>query len=448
MNATTPARRVTSVLLGIIMLMAGMVATAPFAHAAEWPPVIDSGGGNGGSNPPGGGVGGGGGAGGGGGGGGTTLPPSARTERINLPASGVTIIDVPRYGTKTCGRKADGRYAVAVTYLAWYGAGSGGAGGSDGLVRVTNVNCVYPPSPILTTIYCPLWLSGVITGPQGNPVVSSRTIENTGRRTTAFENSGRKDLSKCGTSPWTLTVRSPITELGKYTATVQGRVAKCTRRDYPGSSQPSDIKSCSLQPVQTWTSRAALWCNGYSTSGWPPGHSYTMDECLTRGTGTAQCTMNGAPKYGGLTGSPVEAFHDGRNRTVAFPALRVTGQVRNVKVSGTTIRASGTPAREGAAQNGDTQPYVAGIKFGTKYAKDITSFPLNFQSAGFPGKPFTVNKTSTFTAQFLRQSFTITALDLRTGQMSTSTTQRWVSDRGTCVSRPLTIDVLRARNTN
>lgn len=346
----------------------------------------------------------------------------------------------------SCARKADGRWAVGISYDEDLRISDANA--QDNVSRYFNHQCVYPPSPVLSTIVCPLWMSGTVTGPEGNPTVSSSTLLNTGRIPSVFAKSGQKNPNACGQS-WTLTAKANMTALGKYRATVNGQVARCTRRDYPGSSQAPDIKSCSPQPVQTWNFKGSVWCNGYSTTTWASGHSWTMDECLNQGVGAAQCVRATWPTYAGISASsPISVFHDGKTRAATFPALKLSGGVRNVKAKSTSYSAAGSPMWDGLGVNSANQPYTSSVKFGTALSGDVKGFNLSFQAAGKPGANFTVTKKTKFTAEFKRQTIQVNSLDLRTGAMNMSSATIWVPDEGTCASLPLSLMVTRARNSN
>lgn len=378
-------------------------------------------------------------------GGGPSGPLTEKYYFVSLPPSeGAGAFAGSRWNT--CARLADGRFATGVSY--WEDLTADPSSPS----RYYGFTCVYPPNPVLTTINCPIWMSGTITGPHLAP----KTLLNTGRISSDFAKSGQDDLSACATS-WVFPASATMKELGKYSGQIQGQVARCTRRDYPDSRQEPDIKpgSCALQPIVTWNFRGAIWCDGASNNSWPSGHSWTMDECLSGGPGAYQCVRTTKPTYGGSSAVPVPVFHDGKKRPTAFPRVRLTGDVRNVKANGTTFSVSGTPLRKGVGLNASTQPFVATkrnststMPLGTKVAGDVTGFDLAFQGIGMPGKDFTVTKKTTFTAQFLRNTIRVTALDLRTGQMVMTSSQVWVTDSGSCSSLPLKVQVLRARNSS
>lgn len=447
-------RALATALSSIVLAASALTIAAPAALAGDGPPST---GGHGSvpgspSTPPGSG-----GGSTGGGGGGDYSPPDGYIPRYDKwnPAAKQTTGYQP--WRMTCKMKSDGRYALGVAWKHSTKIGDNNA--EDNTSRDYDATCVYGPSPVLSTVYCPLWLAGDAWGPLDRTNTGPRVKGMPVRKSTPFADGGMRNLAQCGTS-WSLAVNAPMTELGRYKGEIKGQVARCTKRTYPNSNQPADIKGCTKQPVVTWVFHGSVWCDGYDTKRWI-NRDYTMQPCLSAKAGKYFCAP-GKVSYAGLgmsqalaAGRPksaIEVFHDGRNRTATFSALSVSGgKVKNIRSVTTRVNVSGTPLREGVSVNDSTQPVVASIPLSVRGSEahvikgDVRKFDLNVQQAGVPGHPLVIEKVASFTADYQRQAIKVTRLDLQTGEMVMQAYTTWVTDTGSC-TQWLALDAMRARN--
>jgi hypothetical protein len=252
---------------------------------------------------------------------------------------------------------------------------------------------------------------------------------------TPFAMGGRKDPSLCGVTT-KLDIQAEMRALGRYQADVTKAVATCTVLHYAAGTQPDAIASCGPTRTSTDTWRAAVWCDGVDTTGWPGGHTYTEDEC---GTGTGRAWSCTSPGYM-VAGHPgrTQVLDDGMPVPIVWDEYRFTGGVKSQTGWETRFEVdeASTPV-DPAAELGAGKGWAFG---------NTRSVTATFQAAGLPDRPYTVYRDGSFRGQFLRQVTTVTSIDINTGEWATTRSPRWVPGVGSCTSQPAVIDVYRARN--
>lgn len=310
---------------------------------------------------------------------------------------------------------------------------------------------------------------GSVTGPYNNPTVAASTIASAGVVTTAFQKGGRKNVGLCAQS-YQVNISAQPDEFGHWQARATGRSVNCTLRTYttPDATRripAAKIIGCTSPISITSLVKGTLWCSKAGQPGWSTGwtsHDFTMTSCnSTNGSGGRWQCVIGSPTYAGAPATlakPARVIDDGKNRTLAFGKVTVTG-AKNVRAKQTRLKVykdskhDSTPWRTGV-----TNPAAATQPFATTPAPNVwvngwtgTSkggWAVNFQSAGMPGKPWQARQDVRFTGDFLLSTIKITGINLKTKKITSTVANKWVTQDATCSSPVASINAFRARLTN
>jgi len=364
-------------------------------------------------------------------------------------------LNAPGYAGQCAGTTPWGPYiGVHWIYYRYYNGGDGTGTGTE-IDNDAEYECVDPPHYNDQAIRCAYSVGGIGLGPMNNPAVPSRTI-NFPTTLSAFVTSGMKSVALCGQN-FVQNFDYYSDQYGRYELDATGRQVACTQRIYTtpdartGAIPPTEIVACGgTFPYDNASVRWQVWCGGVSL-GWNPNHEFTEMEC---GDGTANakwaCNTDGPPNFDGRTATSYQVLDDGKTRNAKWNAPNLTGEVRNPRNKATSfvMQKGSTPIREGVAQNAPNQPVVGTPSLGSPHGGWFDTLGINWQQAGFPGKPSVTVPTWTFTADFAHTTVTGITFNPQTGVINLRTGIAYVPANAFCGGEPLTVDVNRARSSN
>jgi hypothetical protein len=327
--------------------------------------------------------------------------------------------------------------------------------------------CIEPPRYYDTTYRCAAYADAYLIGPIYN---SDTTVQDPrrdyDRQLSAFEKSGRRDVSKCqdesfyfGESPrpW-----------GQYQMVGQLHSRRCTIRTYytpdarTGRIPSPEVLACAgptpSPVVRDWLE---LFCEApYVHTRWhrPGTHSFTTADCMGGGS-TWDCgpQVSQKPTFAGRRGGPFEVLDDGKQRRAAWATVQPTGDLRNIRQrrAALLLEHGSSPVRAGESKNGSNQPYFTNPKNestfsgwrGAATGSSNTAWDLAFLAPGEAGHPWAAAPRWTFKADFLSYIPDIT-WDLGAGSYTYELAPVWITAPAKCDGQPVEVDVHRARNSS
>lgn len=319
--------------------------------------------------------------------------------------------------------------------------------------------CAYAPG-VTRVLRCGWDVGGVGQGPTTlTSMIGSAPTVTFPRSQTPFAN-GDHSEGACAAS-WAASWSLPLQGLGYWQIQAQGTQASCSWRESQGFA-PRFLGCSGPIALPTRFYKATTWCGGQDLSQWVynadaggPNDLFSLNRCVNSAWSCA--ISNPTPTYDALGLGPVFEIHDdGKNRLASWEQPRLSG-VSNVSSQRMRLNyLSGTPFRTGQAAWGSTQPFVATPQIGSWVSgwqgKEGTAghsgWLINWQQAGYPGKPWTAQPQWTFTGTITYQGTVITGLELRTGALTVGHVPQTTTAPGSCVATPIQVNVVRARTSN
>ena len=242
--------------------------------------------------------------------------------------------------------------------------------------------CVAPPLYADRQYTCPTKATAVFVGPERNPDVPTGTKSQT--RKTTFGKSSPRNVDLCQSAYQVAFDENNLDRWGQYTLTSDIWLQTCTRREYytgdrsnGGAIPPNEPKGC--QPAYKHAPshdvhRLEIFCTANQgqlhrepmQDHWDnPPHAFTAEDCKKAPSDIApdsgwSCGPVATPVFAGQTGSSFEVLDDGKPRVAKWKKPSLLGDVRNATSRKSQLRYSeGSPFRDKADVNGDTQPFVA-----------------------------------------------------------------------------------------
>lgn len=347
--------------------------------------------------------------------------------------------------------------------------------------------CIPPPEYEVYVWTCVIKGTASYDGPYANPVETA-SMTKLGAQKTRFTLDGKKNPDWCAEPSnfsWEVSALGPDGKpkwpWGRYELEAVSWLQDCNYVDYTTINQytkswnPNSLH-CYGSPYkgEPGNDRIELFCSApyFHKPGntWDNLHSFTAEDCVGDSVpggpdpGSWTCGPTPDPVFNGRS-SPNNRFDvldDAKERRIKWDRPDrlggISGGVRDITKR--TVRlALGhnvSPYRSGEVPNSDRQPFkvvpqVDEWKSNWQQAMPAgndseTGWDMAFMAPGVPSKPFTVEPTWAFEAEFLTKTVKSIKIDSETKKWSVTLQDFWYTAAADCPGNPASLDVYRARN--
>lgn len=338
--------------------------------------------------------------------------------------------------------------------------------------------CIEPPEYTVYVWQCVVYGTASYDGPYRNPVESA-TVTQLGRQKSRFALTGKDNPAYCAEPnnfKWNVSAADdngkPKWPWGQYKLQAVNWLQDCNYVDYDTVNQRTGTYNansihCYGAPYKgsTGDDKLELFCQSpyFHKEFHDSEHTFTAADCNPPSGGTSaswSCGPVPTPVFNGRT-SPNHRFDvldDAKDRRLKWDRPSINGEVRNVR--NRTVRLglghNVSPYRSGDVPNGDRQPFkvapeVDKWKSGWQQAMPDTNdtetgWDLAFMAPGVPDKPWEVEPTWAFRAEFLTKTVSTVTIDPDTQTWRVTLQDYWYTADADCPGIPARLDVYRARN--
>lgn len=353
---------------------------------------------------------------------------------------------------------------LGMRWTAW-GRTGGLSTGTGQTLDGTTKACVDAPHFLIENRRCVTKVTGAISAVYSNADGTPVSHVNLGTSKTAFEKSGRKDMSKCS-STFSKSFTYSEDRWGQYNGTAVASEVVVTQKRFttanartgkrPATQTLSVGAERKVNPVSVWWSQS---CSHGVEKG-KKSRDFTGDGCKTDdSTSEWKCVLPSTafPYLSEVRNNqPIDVFHDAKKRPLTWKTLpTVSGDVR--KVTAKKVRLdylSGSPWRSGVAVAAKNQHFGGTPALGSWLdgwnaggSAGQATWQMRFYKAGLPGKPLALRPTYGFTAEFKHVYATVTGIK-SDGTLVFSKKSKWSKSSATCLGIPSRLAIVRSRISN
>lgn len=304
-----------------------------------------------------------------------------------------------------------------------------------------------------------------------NKVTPNRHTIKTASKKTPYGNGNKSYVGCMNSQSISLSVSTKLSEFGRYEAWAKHRYQNIevripTKADPITGQWPATIVTARYAMTNSTTnySYAQLTCRGVdigrTKAVWSGSWNWDHTDCgpgKSGGPPVYTCSdINSKAKINGQSTNSATIFRDGEENTLSFPKTTVKGPGAKVHSTKTQVLRSGTPWNTNSTMSARANDFqlkangkgtsVFSSNKGTPWMSgNINSYSFSSVWSSDKGSPTTLRPRYEFDVSLTLPTATITSWNLSTGNIYYTETTTPVRAKAVCEGTPVSIDVVRSK---